>query len=278
MGFFDLLNPDERRWRNEAKQEAREYRQEAKEILSDAKDLYDDYKELKSDTQRVANKLSDFIRSYNSYKADLLKDLGGDINNTIENFKRFNISSRVISVPKIGDSYAPTVSVFSASNFMPDVSLNPISLILSSLSDPYKDRDRAIDERDKARDYFYKVQDAYSELKILFESLNGTKKFIESDRENLTQLAEKIRSLVGQLKNAMNRSSFTENEARYMTGISKIAELIKNSLEQRIADNSGNVEGNYRQYSDKLKSINNLIPAAPKIENSSTWLDRIINY
>ena len=161
---------------------------------------------------------------------------------------------------------------------MPDMGLNPISLIFSSLSDPYKDRDRAMDERDKARDYFYKVQDAYGELKILFESLNSTKKFVESDKENLTQLAEKIRGLVGQLKNAMNRNSFTENEARYMAGIAKIAELIKNSLEQRIANNSGNVESNYRQYSDKLRDINNLIPATPKIENSSTWLDRIINY
>ena len=279
MGFFDIFDPDERRWRQEAKEEAREYRREAKEIMSEAKDLYDDYKDLKGDTQRAANKLNDFIRSHNDYKANLLKELSSDINVSIENFKRFNISSRVISVPNISSNYAPSVSSFSTSSFNQfNSSFNPISIVFSIFSDPYKDRDEALDQKYAAQEYLYKVECALSEMKILYESLNNSRRYIEDEKSTLAQLMDKVRNLVNQLNAAMNRNSFTEKEARYMTGISKIAEKIKGTLEQRIINNSGDIDGNYKLYSDKIRELNNLIPAAPTISESSSWLERILTY
>lgn len=279
MGFLDRFNPDERRWRQEAKQEAREYRQEAKEILADAKDLYDDYKDLKSETQRVVNELSDLIRSYNNYKADMLKELSGEVNSTIENFRRFNVGSRVTAPPSINSAPSiPTVTVSSIMANLPGGSFNPISIALSIFSDPYKDREKALDQKYAAQDYYYKVQDALTDMKILYESLTNSRRYIQDEKSNLTQLMDKVRRIVNQLNEAMTRNFFTENEARYMTGISKIAEMIKNSLEQRIVSKSGDIEGNYKLCGAKIRELNGAIPAAPNISSSSAWLDRLLTY
>ena len=171
MGLAEFLyknfNPEERRWREERRREAREIRQEAKEILSDAKDLYDDYKDLKGDTQRAANQLNDLIRSYNNYKSDVLKELNSDISVSIENFRRFNINSRIAAPPNLNS--APTIPTVNVSSIMTNLSggsLNLISIALSAFSDPDKDYEEADRQRDAARDYYYKVQDALTDMKI----------------------------------------------------------------------------------------------------------------
>ena len=298
MGLADFLyknfNPEERRWREERRREAREIRQEAKEILSDAKDLYDDYKDLKGDTQRAANQLNDLIRSYNNYKSDVLKELNSDISVSIENFRRFNINSRIAAPPNLNS--APTIPTVNVSSIMTNLSggsLNLISIALSAFSDPDKDYEidfstakyisdkdyeEADRQRDAARDYYYKVQDALTDMKILYESLNNSRRYIDDEKSNLVQLMDKFRKIVNQLNGAMNRNSFTEQEARHLTGIAKIAEMIKNSLEQRIVGSSGKIESNYKIYGGKIREINGLIPAAPTISGSSDWLERLLTY
>ena len=283
MGLADFLyknfNPEERRWREERRREAREIRQEAKEILSDAKDLYDDYKDLKGDTQRAANQLNDLIRSYNNYKSDVLKELNSDISVSIENFRRFNINSRIAAPPNLNSAPTiPTVNVSSIMTNLPGGSLNLISIALSAFSDPDKDYEEADRQRDAARDYYYKVQDALTDMKILYESLNNSRRYIDDEKSNLVQLMDKFRKIVNQLNGAMNRNSFTEQEARHLTGIAKIAEMIKNSLEQRIVGSSGKIESNYKIYGGKIREINGLIPAAPTISGSSDWLERLLTY
>ncbi|MBQ6006267.1 MAG: hypothetical protein IJL14_08475 [Selenomonadaceae bacterium] len=280
MGFFDRFSPEERRWRREAKEEAEDYRREARNLLSEAKDVYDDYKEMKGESQRAANELNNLLRNYNSYKADVLKELSGDINISIENFKRFNISNRV-ALPSNFSTSAPSIASVNVSSMfssMPGASFNPINIALSVFSDPYKDRDKAMDQKYAAQEYLYKVQDALNDMQILYRSLNNSQRYIEDEKSNLAQLMEKVRKIISQLNAAMNRNSFTEKEARYMTGISKIADKIKSSLEQRIISNSGDIDSNYKLYSGKIKDINNLIPAAPTVSDSSNWLDRLLTY
>ena len=285
MGFFDIFGGDdddfERRERRRAKEEAADYRREAKNILSEAKDLYeDDYKELKGETQRRINKLNDLVRSYNRYKADCLQELGGDINDTIENFKRFNISSRVISMPNISSNFSSSMPNISASSFsssiMPGGGLNLISLVLSSASDPYKDRDKALDQLYEARDYLAKVQDAIAELKIVYRSLESSRTYVEDEKTYLTQLMGKIRAIMPRLKNAMTQNSFTEKEASTLQGVLKIAELIKKTLETQLAEKGGDISANYKKYSQKIRDINKLIPAQPVIESSSGWVEKIL--
>lgn len=281
MGLGDFLyknfNPEERRWREERKREAREIRQEAKEILSDAKDLYDDYKDLRGDTNRTANELQSLLKSYNNYKADVLKEIVSNISVSIENFRRFNINSRISAPPTINTSAPVIPSVISGFNAIA-TPFNPISIALSVFSDPDKDYEEADRQRDKARDYYYKVQEALDNMEILYRSLKSSMEYIESEKSALTQLMEKLRGIVNQLNGAMTCNSFSEKEARYMTGISKIAEMIKNSLEQRIVNGSGNIESNYKLYSGKIRDINKMIPSAPSLSSSSDWLERILTY
>ena len=285
MGFFDIFGGDdddfERRERRRAKEEAADYRREAKNILSEAKDLYeDDYKELKGETQRRINKLNDLVRSYNRYKADCLQELGGEINDTIENFKRFNISSRVISMPNISSNFSSSMPNISTSSFsssiMPGGGLNLISLVLSSASDPYKDRDKALDQLYEARDYLAKVQDAIAELKIVYRSLESSRTYVEDEKTYLTQLMGKIRAIMPRLKNAMTQNSFTEKEASTLQGVLKIAELIKKTLETQLSEKGGDISANYKKYSQKIRDINNLIPVPPVIESSSGWVEKIL--
>ena len=285
MGFFDIFGGDdddfERRERRRAKEEAADYRREARNILSEAKDLYeDDYKELKGETQRRINKLNDLVRSYNRYKADCLQELGGEINDTIENFKRFNISSRVISMPNISSNFSSSMPNISTSSFsssiMPGGGLNLISLVLSSASDPYKDRDKALDQLYEARDYLAKVQDAIAELKIVYRSLESSRTYVEDEKTYLTQLMGKIRAIMPRLKNAMTQNSFTEKEASTLQGVLKIAELIKKTLETQLAEKGGDISANYKKYSQKIRDINKLIPAQPVIESSSGWVEKIL--
>ena len=277
MGFFDRFSPEERRWRKEAKEEAADYRREARNFLSEAKDVYDDYKEMKGEAQRAANKLNDLIRSHNNYKVDVLRELNGDISVSIDNFKRFNINSRVTpntsSAPSI-----PSVGVSSIISNFHGGSFNPISIALSVFSDPYKDRDEAQNQMYAAQEYLYKVQEALSDMQILYRALNSSREYIEDERSTLAQLMEKVRKIVNQLNTAMTRNSFTEKEARYMTGISKIAEKIKSTLAQRVVGNSGDIESNYKLCSGKIREINRLIPASPTISSSSNWLERLLTY
>ena len=284
MGLFDFIRGEDdfdRRQRRRAKEEAEDYRREARNEMSDAKNIYEDYKELKGDTRRLMNELSSLVKNHNRYKVDLLKELGGNISNTIENFKRFNVNSRIISAPDVSGDFNSAVSDLATSSFMsginsmPILNLNPISLILSALSDPYKDRDKALDQLYKAREYRYSVEDAFNSLKTVYKSLCSTETFIEDERTYLDQLMKKIRSLMPRLNDAMNKKSFTETEAKYIEGICKIAELIKKTLETQLADKGGKLQSNYQKYSQKLRDINNIIPAQPVIEDSS-WIGRIL--
>ena len=286
MGFMDFVykqvNPDERRWRREAQQEAKEYRQDAKEFFQEAKDLYeDDYKEYKRDAQRLSNQLGDLIRRNNEYKASLLKELGGNITASIANFKRFNIDSKVIKSIKLDSGDFSGVSLTaSLASFSPPIvgTFNPISLVFSALSDPFEDRDKAYSQRSKAQEYLWQVQDAVSQMKATIEELRNTKTYIEDEKQTLDDLMGKIRQIINQLNTATTKESYTENEAQYMKGICRIAELIKNTLESQITNKSGDISSNYKKYSDKIRKINRAIPSAPTITQSGNWLEKIIQY
>lgn len=125
---------------------------------------------------------------------------------------------------------------------------------------------------------YYKVQDALTDMKILYETLTNSRRYIEDEKSDLAKLMEKIRSIVNRLNGAMTRNSFSDGEARYLTGIAKIADMIKRSLEQGIVNNSGNIESNYKLYGNKIRELNRIIPAAPNVSSTSDWLERLLTY
>ena len=291
MGFFDSFmrnnfDPDVKRYREEVKQRAREYREEAREFLQEAKELYnDDYKELRSEARSKANRVSDLIKSHNNYKAELLSELGGEISTTIENFKRVDIDNRIIKSINIdsGNNFSvPAISskAFEVSSFitnMPGGNFQLSSLSFTSTSDLERDRDKAFDQYLKAQEYLSDVKYAIADLEYVIQCLGNTQKYIEDERQNLSQLMEKVRPLIQRLTSAMDKQSYTEQEAKFIKGICRIAEQIKNTLEEQITDKYGSIQSNYKKYGQRLKDINEAIPSAPVISSSSdSWLDNIV--
>lgn len=291
MGFlgdflYNNFNPDRKRYREELRQQAREYREEAREFLQEAKELYNgDYKELRSEARSKANRVSDLIKSHNKYKAELLSELGGEISTTIENFKRVDIDNRIIKSINIdsGSSFSvPTISskAFEIGSFitnMPGGNFQLSSLSFTSTSDLQRDRDKADEQRSKAQEYLSDVKYAIVDVEYVIQCLGNTQKYIEDERQYLGQLMDKIRPLIQRLTSAMDKQSYTEQEAKFIKGICCIAEQIKNTLEEQITDKYGSIQGNYKKYSQRLKDINDAIPSAPVLSSSSnSWLDNII--
>ena len=283
MGFFsnflyDNLNSERREYLDDCRREARNYRAEAKSILSDAKELYeDDYKELKKDARRMANQLGEHIQSHNKYKVELLKELGDDISGAIDSFKAFDIGSHVIKSISLdsGSFSMPTVPSFSNA-FGSAGSLSLLNLAFSSVSDPERDRDKAQEQKWKAEEYLANVESAINDMRYTIEKLRGTEKYIGDEREMLDQLMSKVRGIIQQLKSAMHKDSHTETEANYMTGICKIAEMIKRTLEEQLAADDGSLRSSYKQYSQHLNDINRAIPSRPNISESGGWLDMLL--
>ena len=283
MGFFsnllyDNLNSERREYLDDCRREARNYRAEAKSILSDAKELYeDDYKEIRKDARRMANQLGESIQSHNKHKIELLTELGSDISGTISNFKAFDIGSHVIKNISIdsGGFSMPTVPSFS--NILGSAgNISLLSLAFSSLSDPERDRDKAEEQKWKAEEYLASVESAISDIRNTIEKLRSTEKYIRDEREMLDQLMSKVRGIIQQLKSAMHKDSHTETEAKYMTGICKIAEMIKKTLEEQLTADDGSLRSSYKQYSQHLNDINRAIPSRPNISESGSWLDMLL--
>lgn len=157
-------------------------------------------------------------------------------------------------------------------------SFNPISIALSVFSDPEKDRSEARRQRNQAERYANRAAEARNQMKAVSNALAATINYVRDERNCVNELMGKLRELMNQLNAAMNQETHTEESARQMEGICKIAEQIKGTLENQIVDNSGAVQENYKLYSQRIREINSSIPSAPKISESSGWLDLVLNY
>ncbi len=277
MGFFD--SSEEKARRRELKEEAADYRSDAKNYISDAKDYIDDYKYYKENSRYFANLIEDNLRDYNKQKVEILKELGGEISGTIENFKRYNISTHIPKAPSI--SSAPDIPTFTVSNFVsaiPGSDFSILNIVLSTFSNPEKDRDEARQQMKKAERYANKALNALNQMKAVSKALENSLNYIKSERDTVNELMKKLRSLMQQLNDAMQQKSHTEESARQMEGICKIAEQIKGTLENQVMNNVGEIEENYKLYSQRIREINRSIPAAPNISDSSSWLDVVLKY
>lgn len=283
MGFF-FDSSEEKERKRALREEAREYRDEAKDYMSDAKDYLDDYRDYRESARDRAKDLEQLLQSYNQQKAGILKELGGEISGTIENFKSFNISNHVPKAPNINFSTnfsAPSISTFSSSSFTSSMlggNFITDSIGLSSYSDPEKDRSEARRQRNKAERYANRAAEARNQMKAVNNALYATINYVRDERNVVNTLMGKLRELMNQLKAAMNQETHTEESARQMEGLCKIAEQIKGTLETQIIDNAGAVQENYKLYSQRIREINNSIPSAPKLSESSGWLELVFNY
>ena len=278
MGFF-FDSSEEKERKRELREEAREYREEAQDYLADAKDNLSDYRDYKESARDRAKDLEELMSSYNQQKVAILKELGGEISSTIENFRHFNISSHVPKAPSI--SSAPSIPSFTVSSFTSNMiggNFNPLNISLQSFSDLEKNRSEARRQRNRAENYAARTAEVNYQMKSVSDALYASINYVRDERNCVNELMGKLRELMNQLNAAMNQDTHTEESARQMEGICKIAEQIKGTHENQIVDNSGAVQENYRLYSQRIREINSSIPSAPKISESSGWLDLVLKY
>jgi uncharacterized coiled-coil DUF342 family protein len=275
--FFD--SDEEKARKRELKEEAKEYREQAKEYLDDAREYLDDYKDYKSSAKDYAQFLSETLNEYTKEKVEILKELNSNISVTITNFKNYNIRGHVPKAPSINS--APSIPNFTVSNFMsviPGGNLNPINIALSVFSNPEKDRDEARRKAREAERYCDKVARARTQMIDARDAIKNTFEYICEERSVIRELMGKLRSIIKQLDEAMKQQTHTEESAKYTEGICKIAEQIKCTLENGVTNNAGELYDDYKIYSQRIREINNSIPAAPSLGSSSSWLDIVMKY
>lgn len=286
MGWlYNLVNPDERRYRREARADAEEYRREARENLDDAKDHLEDFKEYRRDAKEEAYELSKEMKSYFEYKASVLNELGTEVGQTMQSFKDFKIEVRVPEKIKIDTNITSellkkaTDGLSSSSGFMrmPDMPTPSIFKLASMLSDPFKEKERAMEEMFQARNYCSEMICAAGKMEGIRDRLRWIRKDIRDNRICMEEMMGKIRKIMGLLKESMQKDSFTEDEAEYFKAIYKIAGMIKDSLEQSVMGNDGKRTNAYAQFCARMKELNNSLPSAPSLTDRS-WLSILASY
>lgn len=281
MGLFDLFDSDERRWRQEARDEAKQYRSDARNYMADAKSHHDDFKEYQRDARRESSYLFDEMKAHIEYKASVLNELGSEIDQTMKDFKAFKIEVRVPAKIKI-DTHVTSDFLRKASTGMgisaiAGPNLPSIFSLASILSDPFKERDRAMDEMFKAQSYCFDMESAAIEMQGICDQLSAVRRDIRDERTCIEQMMEKLRKTVELLKQSMQKDAFTDEEAEYFNGIYRIAGLIKDSIEQPILDNKGYRAAAYEKYSQRMKELNNALPSQPSLTERS-WLSILASY
>ena len=256
--------------------EADDCREEAKRIVRRAESVHEKYKKLEKTTKNMASELNQQMQKHNDYKVELLQELSSDISTAIKDFKDFDISSRTINQLKNSSSLSLNdASVFHGAGLTTSFSgMGDIGFI--SFLGGLNSLDEAQEQKRDAEKYLSSVNKALSELQNAKLKIESLMKHIKDEHEMLVELMEKLRSIISQLKSAMQKASFAEEEAQKMQGICKIAELIKKTLETRMVDTQGNIEHHYQEYYESIKKINQAIPNRPIIEESKNWMDLLL--
>ena len=219
------------------------------------------------------------MSQYNKQKVEILKELNNEISVTIANFKNYNISTHIPKAPSLNS--APSIPNFTVSNFMsamPGGNFNPINIVFSVLSNPERDRDEARSKMREAERYCDKVARARSQMLEVRNAIKNSLEYVREERSVVNELMTKLRSIMNQLNDAMKQSEHSEESAKYMDGICKIAEQIKGTLENQVTSSDGSLQESYKLYSQRIREINRSIPSAPSLGSSSSWLDVVLKY
>ena len=285
MGWlYNLVNPDERRWRQEARDDAEEYRRKAREELDEAKGHYEDFKEYQSDAKEASRELSKEMKEYLEYKASVLDELGTEVGQTLQDFKDFKIEVRVPAEIKINanitsDLLRKATAGISSSSIIstPSVPTPSIFKLANMLSDPFQEKDRAMEEMFQAQNYCSEMNCAATDMKGIRDKLRWLREDVRDSRTCIEEMMGKIRKILGLLNTSMQKDSFTKEEAEYFNAIYKIAGMIKKSLEYSMIGDDGFRTEAYRKYGERMKALNKSLPSAPSLTDRS-WLSILASY
>lgn len=257
MGFFDTIGENYERSRktSEFRRKAREYVDRGQEIYSDA------YTRV----METVFKTKDKMYEQNRFKQNILHKLDSQVKPVIQDFGKFNIEERVIQVPEIDASQGAGFALLE----------NNMSSVIMSPSDTYS---RLSDILCSDDDY-YEAQSKMYEAKQFRETMKLRKEELYSYRERLKELWEymyqeqsvvnaltnKVLTLTDLLKQGMNKTTFTKEEADHLKVVNRIAQKICDCLTSEFINKDMVLTDGYKAAFANIERINNAIPDTPQI-------------
>lgn len=89
-------------------------------------------------------------------------------------------------------------------------------------------------------------------------------------KERTGLLMGKLRTMAGQLKLGMQKTSFSTEEAEYLKGIHKIAEGIVALLSTEFLNDAFSINPKYQEIYADIKNMNQNLPSVPSIADPNT--------
>ncbi len=269
--------------RKEIKKEIEYYKDCVENTMSEAKRLREGELVIKQNQlNNKSQQIQKLIKSHMDKKAQMLHELGTDIEDTLTRFRDFNIDQYVVEAPDIS-----VASDFSIPSFGLGIENANVNLLVPSLDifslfslfdNPEKDLEKVKEAYATANKYLSEIQYAIAQIENTNSKLDNIANVVEDEKKVLSELMFKIRRIMPQLENAMSKNKFRRVEADYLKKLAHIAEMLKSSMEEGLLDSNGNINDNYRLYLDKVKIINDEIPREPKIETERSFLEKILGW
>lgn len=215
------------------------------------------------------------LRQHMEYKKKLANELGEDVDTTLKEFQTFHIDAKTIapaeiqnfSVPQIQESLTGLSSFKSAvSGCMPHLDLPSILDLVNAENDYYEARR----QRDEARSYKERMKWERDKLYDYREKMSEITSFIGAEKNELDSLMGKLRTMTGQLKSGMQKTSFSTEEAEYLKGIHKIAESVAALLSTEFLNDAFSINPKYQEIYASIKNINQSLPSAHSITDPNT--------
>lgn len=270
MGLFDLFEDAKENMENAKK--AREYIRQAKEYIEDGNRIYNNaYNKVES----YANETKYRLQEHQRYKCSIAKELSNNISPIINDFKQFNIDSKIIKEFNIELNNKNNISINDINSGISLFTNNSIfgnTINIPSLSDLFisdEDYYEARRQRDEAK--FFKQQMRYERERLYGykEKMSIIRDFIRDEKYELDTLVNKVKSLSKQIEEAMKKRTFTSEEAKYLKGINAITEQITNMISSNFLSENFNISSKYQQAYEEIKNINANISSSPSINDDS---------
>ncbi len=278
MAFFDKYEREERKRRY---REAQQFLKEAESAIKEGKR---DYEYAKKRYESALAKAEDCLWTQRSIKSDAASTLKNKIAPILKEFKKFNIETKIETVSKVNVDIPDKIpssgvsvnlhssmkcaidsingSLFSA----PDIS-NFLAELFFSDNDYYK----ALDKKNEANQYKWKMKSAANSYERYRANLDALCDHLHNEKYMIRSLVDKVESLAIQLKAAMTKTSFSEEEATQLKGVNLICRNLVRLLNEDFLTDGAKIQKKYKKYYDFLKQIDDTIPAVPAI-NSIDWV------
>lgn len=240
-------------------------RTQTKQLISEAKQLVKDgqeiYRNARESADRASSRAQTATNSYIKFCNEISTLLNSKIKPVMQKFDAFDIDSR-IEAPHIDSAiHIPSLPSFSSC-----VELMPSTpSILDMILDEYQ-YEKAKEQREEAMAYKEQMKEERSKLNALRDKLNNISTYIASEQKQIGDLTQKVVNISGQLESAMQRTSFTPEQAKYLKAIRKIALMISDQISTEFISGRLEISSKYKAQAETLNRLNAAIPASPAID------------